>query len=443
MFNDIFELEKEMKNELIIFIEKSFEKNNYKYFYDTTEDLRKLLELEFSCINFNLFDKNILKEIEKFEIQIAQKVYQIKIDKMSIRGEFSILNLSKIAKEKSKKQYLKEYLLYYTLKNISTISPSIVNRQKNNFLYIFIKEYNTREFRLMKEKKYLKALNSIDYYQKLKGKEEISSLEQLYMNKDYKDKAKIIFPYKNLNLIDDLNRILTEIYLSSKDSHKKYFYRGQNNSNWVPSASIIREKEYLKNEHLMFYKIISKMPKAFENDKYIYNQIATMQHFGYPTRLIDITENPLIALYFACDGNFEYDGEIFIYESEEDEILNFEDKKLRCLEQIPTNSFEDICKECNKLEFCKKEIIKKSYIVQGVAKNERINNQSGSFIFVGISNEEKYCKNEIKKPIMSIILDKTMKKGILEILEKLNINGGTVYPDLLNLAKFLKNKYKN
>ena len=185
------------------------------------------------------------------------------------------------------------------------------------------------------------------------------------------------------------------------------------------------------------------MPKAFENDKYIYNQIATMQHFGYPTRLIDITENPLIALYFACDGNFEYDGEIFIYESEEDEILNFEDKKLRCLEQIPTNSFEDICKECNKLEFCKKEIIKKSYIIQGVAKNERINNQSGSFIFVGISNEEKYCKNEIKKPIMSIILDKTMKKGILEILEKLNINGGTVYPDLLNLAKFLKNKYKN
>lgn len=442
MFKNIFELEKEMEEELFLFLQNYFEKNNCKYFYNTIEYLRKLLDLKFLPIDFEIFDKEILKEIEKFEIKICEEICQIKIDKMSVRGEFNILNLGKIVREKEKKQYIKEFILYYALRNINTISISITNKQKNNFLYLFIKEYNTIKFNDLKKRKYIKALDAISYYQKL-NKKEIQLLEYLYINKNYSDKVRIIFSYKNSNLIDDLNRILTEIYSTSIDSNKKYFYRGQNNSRWIPSASIVRESEYLKNEHLMFYKIISKMPKAFENDKYIYNQIATMQHFGYPTRLIDITENPLIALYFACDGNFEDDGEIFIYESEEDEILNFEDKKLRCLEQIPTKPFENICEECSNLENCKKEIIKKSYIVQGVAKNERINNQSGSFIFVGISDEEKYCKNEIKKPIMSIILDKTIKKGILEILEKLNINGGTVYPDLLNLAKFLKNKYKN
>ncbi|MEE0137631.1 FRG domain-containing protein, partial [Fusobacterium ulcerans] len=303
--------------------------------------------------------------------------------------------------------------------------------------------YNSINFKNLKKENYVKAIDTISYYQKIKRKG-ISSFDYLYINQDYSNILEIVSAPENTDdILYSLNEILTNINSASSDTNKKYFYRGQSNSNWMPSASIVREEGYLKNEHLMFYKIISKMPKAFEKDKYIYNQIATMQHFGYPTRLIDITENPLISLYFACEGNNNYDGEIFIYEAQEEEILNFEDEKLHCLEKIPTNSFENICKDCDKLEKCKKDIIKRSYIVQGVAQNERINNQSGNFIFVGIEDEKKYCEKKIQLPTKHIIIDKKLKLGILQILEKLNINGGTVYPDLLNLAKFLKDKYKN
>ena len=37
------------------------------------------------------------------------------------------------------------------------------------------------------------------------------------------------------------------------------------------------------------------------------------QHFGLPTRLLDWTENPLVALYFATQDGQQNDGMIFIY----------------------------------------------------------------------------------------------------------------------------------
>lgn len=146
------------------------------------------------------------------------------------------------------------------------------------------------------------------------------------------------------------------------------------------SASITRKNDYLENKHLMFYKIISKMARAFEKDKYIYNQqLCNIQD-------IDITENPLIAPYFSCEDKGEVDGEIFVYEAKEEEILNFESEELRCFEKISMKRFKKLCEDFVKKEECKKEKIKKSYIVQGVAQNERVNNQSGNFIFVWVAS---------------------------------------------------------
>ena len=42
--------------------------------------------------------------------------------------------------------------------------------------------------------------------------------------------------------------------------------------------------------------------------------LSNMQHYGIPTRMLDITENALVALYFACCDNDSEDGKVVVFE---------------------------------------------------------------------------------------------------------------------------------
>lgn len=88
------------------------------------------------------------------------------------------------------------------------------------------------------------------------------------------------------------------------------FYRGQADVSWLLSPSLYRSGLFPK-ERALISEIQRIRPEEFESGSR-FDRLVKMQHYGLPTRLLDVTINPLVALYFACEAE-ERDGSVFVF----------------------------------------------------------------------------------------------------------------------------------
>jgi hypothetical protein len=89
---------------------------------------------------------------------------------------------------------------------------------------------------------------------------------------------------------------------SSSSIYLKCF-RGQLDSSWPNVAGIFRPEieKLLENEKRVVRDLISVQPHEFASDETMFDRLVRMQHFRLPTRLLDVSLNALVALYFATD----------------------------------------------------------------------------------------------------------------------------------------------
>lgn len=82
------------------------------------------------------------------------------------------------------------------------------------------------------------------------------------------------------------------------------FFRGQEVEFWRVEPSIFRD-DMLSIEHTLMLTPLQKIPMEFRSMRDTFEIMTKYQHYGMCTRLLDLTTNPSIALYFACKKHDE------------------------------------------------------------------------------------------------------------------------------------------
>lgn len=107
-------------------------------------------------------------------------------------------------------------------------------------------------------------------------------------------------------------------------------FRGHSDNSYKLIPAIARPIESFSSDTLIHEErnLIEmakfKLPDVFREDMQPLELLALLQHYGVPTRLLDVTENALVALYFACcskNNNAGTNGEVIVFKSNELEVL--------------------------------------------------------------------------------------------------------------------------
>jgi len=228
-----------------------------------------------------------------------------------------------------------------------------------------------------------------------------------------------------------------------KSDHKLY-YRGQANAEWPLKSSIMRvhtAKGYRKTINNV---VVDEVEKYSTDGLYVFESymirevrknypsdfvglsnfqiLSKLQHHGLPTRLLDVTTNPLVAMFFACyeKSVADKDGVVFVFYSE------------------PYLQGNDYIENAVAWSFQQRDFqpTTPSFIIDPDYDHKRIKAQLGAFIW-GNSPEET---SKLLIPV-KFIIPSSSKGKILRQLDLMGINLHTLFPGLDNMILSVKDKY--
>lgn len=278
---------------------------------------------------------------------------------------------------------------------------------------------------------------------------------------------------ENLVIVDSVVRFIQEVTKFNEClGGEEIFYRGHScATKYRLSPSLFRTDEkgnylYRDKEDIIYRELLVSNSEDFRYDHYTLDSLVRMQHYSLPTRLLDITSNPLIALYFACVSNPQEDGEVVVFTMKKERVKYFDSDIVSCLanlSRLSSRSKQNIdfslseMKSFNDQDSIKKlvhfvreekgyfeakinpEDLQKIVCVKVKKSNNRISSQSGAFLLFG---HEAVFDEGGNDEINIDRLRVTNKESMLKELDFLNINESTVFPYIENSAKYVASKYK-
>lgn len=286
-----------------------------------------------------------------------------------------------------------------------------------------------------------------------------------------------------VNSVSDFLARVTEEPKSAKDRlHSNVssvtLFRGQADSAWSLSPSLYRQ-ELFKHERALITELRRVRPDEFKGLT-DFDVLVKMQHYGLPTRLLDMTHNPLVALYFACEDINERPGSVYALRSLpvfwQDNyavrlimryVFDFSGSKLDLANFVRAVSNDPIVSQAlneqSDLNAIALHYLTKvpAMAVRPSLENRRLSRQDGAFLLFGMSLKKHEISNNIGTKGRSYLhlspyraegsiedlwheiteyqIPADKKQEILYALERLGIARSKLFPELQYQAEFVKN----
>ena len=111
--------------------------------------------------------------------------------------------------------------------------------------------------------------------------------------------ANELYPISSTDIfIKKVNELLWRIRRDMPD--RVVYYRGEKCDHWKLASELSR-KELQGREAVLLEDMELAEPGEFANDSSAIGRLILARHYGLPTRVLDLTRNPLVALYFAAE----------------------------------------------------------------------------------------------------------------------------------------------
>lgn len=135
----------------------------------------------------------------------------------------------------------------------------------------------------------------------------------------------------------------TDYFKKFTTKNIEYFFRGQSNTSHYLTPSIFRG--LLDSESNIVNDTLSDRIEEFKDCNTMFEKLVKMQHYGIPTRTLDITGNSLSALYFACEYDHDADGAVFLFTNAKESTAYPDSDKVRILSNLSRVKNFQYCKK--------------------------------------------------------------------------------------------------
>ncbi|XOV91642.1 MAG: FRG domain-containing protein [Bacteroidota bacterium] len=258
------------------------------------------------------------------------------------------------------------------------------------------------------------------------------------------------YTLEDINHLIKLSKLLSYAWFRGQTKKREFLQptifrqsQGRTDFELFLDNAAVKEKDILLSFQRYGYTEVGHTPRTDEHEVWL----IWGQHHGLPTRLLDWTENILVAAFFASNNNLKEDGEIWAISPEElNRLSNIEGIAAEHHDLVRYHSSSAFMEVNKQFESTVNDIYKPEFPVAFRPRN-RFNRMAAQHSTFTIHPDngpdlieilaEKKLRLRDAAAIIRIVIPSGIKSTLFQDLHPLGINYRTLFPDLDGLSKHL------